>query len=439
MKPNDPNQEPVQPQKQAAWVTVEPNLLRYRPSGKYYARLRVRGKLIVRSLKTNRITVARLRLVDTEKAERQRAEHLASDAAANGKLTFGDALAIYCRRLEGDLSLKVRTKVYYRERIAALKKSWPVLEKTDVAKITKAACLDWSAEFATTGAKGGRPTSPTNFNNTVMILRQVLDLAVEAGARYDNPARFIKRARTRIKAPTLPSPQQFEQLLSLVKHKGVADLIRFLAYGGFRVYSEAGKITWSDVDLEKGLIRVRGDANEGTKNWEPRPVRMTPAMRELVQGLAASNPNRNPNDLVMKAKQCQASIDSACKKLGIPRFKQHDLRHLFSTRCVESGLSLPATAKLLGHKDGGTLLAKRYNHVSDDHLAAKIQQVTFGNEPPVAPQSNGSVTISAAEHAKLLAEVQALRSQIAATTTPPAPVPNKAASAEGDFRGSHAE
>jgi len=45
-------------------------LVRYLPSRKYFARLRVHGKLIRRCLKTNKISVAKLRLADLEKVER---------------------------------------------------------------------------------------------------------------------------------------------------------------------------------------------------------------------------------------------------------------------------------------------------------------------------------------------------------------------------------
>jgi hypothetical protein len=38
------------------------NLVRYVPSGIYFSRIRVWGKLIRRSLKTNSLTVAKLRL-----------------------------------------------------------------------------------------------------------------------------------------------------------------------------------------------------------------------------------------------------------------------------------------------------------------------------------------------------------------------------------------
>jgi hypothetical protein len=106
------------------------NLIRYKSSGVYFARFRVHGKLIWKSLKTDQVTVAKLRLADLEKAERQSAE--SQTGAANGKMTFSAALDIYKARLDGDVSLKPKSKVYYRERLNALNKSWPALGKMDV-------------------------------------------------------------------------------------------------------------------------------------------------------------------------------------------------------------------------------------------------------------------------------------------------------------------
>jgi hypothetical protein len=50
------------------------NLIRYVPSKTYYARIRVRGKLLRKSLEMDRISVAKLRWDDLEKTERQAGE-----------------------------------------------------------------------------------------------------------------------------------------------------------------------------------------------------------------------------------------------------------------------------------------------------------------------------------------------------------------------------
>ena len=98
--------------KESPWQRTQyANLIRYKPSKKYFARIRISGKLIRRSLKTSVLSVAKLRLGDLEKKERQLAEH--QTAAADGRMSFGDALAIYEQRLKGDASLKPRTREYH--------------------------------------------------------------------------------------------------------------------------------------------------------------------------------------------------------------------------------------------------------------------------------------------------------------------------------------
>ncbi len=332
-------------EQKAVWQkTPYANLVRYVPSGKYFARLRVKSKLIRRCLKTDRISVAKLRLADLEKVERQRME--VQGAIANGNMTFGDALAVFHNRLTNDHSLKPRSKTYREERIAALLKSWPGLGQTEVRKISKHDCLAWAATF-------GANASPSNFNNTVGSLRMVIDLAVEAGARYDNPARFIKKLRVRQKELQLPNRDQFLKMVESIEgvnrrfSQDCANLVRFLAYGGFRK-SEAANITWADCDFEKKEIIVRGDPETGTKNWTIRRVPMIPDMIKLLNGCGQNGQTSRLSQPVMRVRECQKAIDSACKKLGMARFTHHDLRHLFATLCIESGVDIPTVSPLAG-------------------------------------------------------------------------------------------
>ncbi|MBM3833219.1 MAG: site-specific integrase [Verrucomicrobia bacterium] len=350
------------------WQTTQySNLIRYRPSGKYYARVRIKGKLIVKSLKTTKISVAKLRLSDLEKSERQKAENRSADASTNdGRMTFGDALAIYRNRLNANLALKPRSKVYREERIAALLKTWPGLDKTDVRRITKGECFDWAAKF-------GEVSSPIAFNNTLGTLRHILDIACESGHRYDNPAQKVKRVRARPKKLQLPTQQQFKQLIESIEKVAFgpsyscADLVRFLAYGGFRK-GEAARITWADCDLKKGEIAVNGDPETGTKNWCVRRVPMIPEMRALLERLREDRSDEPLTQPVMRVRECQGAINNAVKKIEMARITHHDLRHLFATRCIESGVDIPTVARWLGHKDGGALAMKTYRHLRDERI-----------------------------------------------------------------------
>ena len=350
------------------------NLVRNAASKTYYGRLRVTGKLIWKSLKTDRMSVAKLRLGDFLKEEREKAS--AGKAVARGKMTFGDALQTYRERLNGDHSLKERSKTYREERIAALLKSWPGLSETDVGRISKSDCLAWAARFGETAA-------PSNFNNTVGTVRMIFDISIEAGARYDNPARHIKRKRITQKLLQLPTQEQFVKLVETIRNSDggwgerCADLVEFLAYSGCRK-GEAARVHGRDCDFEKSEITVLGDPATGTKNWEIRRVPMIPDMRQLLERLR--NKRGEPQFSkapVLRVHECQGAINTACKKLGIVRFTHHDLRHLFATRCIESGVDIPTVSRWLGHKDGGALAMKVYGHLRDQHSAQMAQRVTF--------------------------------------------------------------
>ncbi len=357
------------------------NLVRYVPSGIYFARARVGGKLIRRSLKTDVLSVAQLRLADLLKNERQVIESRAS--VSRGKMSFGDALAIYAARFEAKVELKPSAKLYRQKCIEALVKSWPGLVGMDVRKISERECLNWAARFA---AK----YSASVYNNTVGTLRHILDISIAEGARYGNPAAILKKARIRQKALPLPEHEQFLALVAEIENAGAwcsrdcADLVSFLAFGGFRK-GEAEMITWADCDFEKGEIIVRGDPETGTKNWSVRRVPMIPAMRKLLERIRAERPTDSPQSPVMRVQECQGAIDSACKKLGIARFTHHDLRHLFATRCIESGVDIPTVSRWLGHKDGGALAMRVYGHLRDQHSVEMAQKVSFSAARPSNP------------------------------------------------------
>jgi len=322
-----------------------------------------------------------LRLGDFHKEERQRASALA--AVARGKMSFGDALATYQQKLRNDPNIKPKTKEYYEFRIKALLESWPDLKGKDVSKISRSECESWSI----TNAKA---TSSSSHNHTVSILRHVFQIAIEAGARYDNPALAAKRVKEHTeKQIILPESSQFDKLVEEIRNSGSgfakpsADLVQFLAYGGFRK-TEANHITWADCDFTRGKIIVRGSPETGLKGrqvGESRVVPMIPEMRQLLEKIKGDQ-SPAPDSSVMRVFECKKSITTACRKLGIARFTHHDLRHLFATRCIESGVDIPTVSRWLGHKDGGALAMKVYGHLRDQHSTNMAQKVVFSETSP---------------------------------------------------------
>ena len=210
----------------------------------------------------------------------------------------------------------------------------------------------------------------------------MFDVAKDAGVIYSNPAEHLERVPVRAKQLTLPSGDQFLQLVDEVDHAGAwcsrdcADFVRGLAFTGCRK-GETGQITWRDVDFDAGEIVVRGDPETATKNWTVRRVPLIPDARLLFERMRAER-SREPLDTkVFRVGECQKALDRACKKIGADRITHHDLRHLFATRCIESGVDIPTVSRWLGHKDGGTLAMKTYGHLRREHSIAQAQKVSF--------------------------------------------------------------
>jgi integrase len=352
------------------------NLVRHK-SGRYYARAFAGGKEVWKSLKTSHFSVAQAKLAEFLKEHRERVSN--SNGEVSAKMTFGEAAAIHCRNLDDNLSIKPRTRDYWRECLAALQKSWPGLSETEIRKITQADCKKWASARA-------KKASPTRYNNTVSVLRHVLNVAVEAGVVYSNPAAVVKRAAVRGKEIALPTIEKFSALIAEMRagHSrdsiNCADFASGLAFTGCRV-GEAREIAWRDVDFDAGEIVVRGDTKTGTKNWELRRVPLIPDARALFERMRNEREGEPLDAKVFRVGECQKALDRACKKVGTDRITHHDLRHLFATRCIESGVDIPTVSRWLGHKDGGALAMKTYGHLRREHSIAQAQRVSFA---PVA-------------------------------------------------------
>jgi len=106
-------------------------------------------------------------------------------------------------------------------------------------------------------------------------------------------------------------------------------------------------------------------------------VPLIPDARTLFERMRRERSEEPLNAKVFLVRQCQKALDRACKKVGTDRITHHDLRHLFATRCIESGVDIPTVSRWLGHKDGGALAMKTYGHLRREHSIAQAQRVTF--------------------------------------------------------------
>jgi integrase len=348
-------------------------LLKNSDSGVYYARLYRDGKEIWKSLKTDVFSVAQARLAVEAKAVQQAVK--ANATVESGRATVETIAKAYMDGVRLDASLK-KSSVHYRQQcVSAIIKSWPELSTLAPKSVTESQCAEWSARFAS-------KYSGTRYNNAVDTLRAIFAKAIEHGLIYRNPAENISKRTPSRKHLELPGREEFASIVSSVRSTGAwcqtqcGDLIEFLAYSGCRI-DEARNVKWTDI--EPDAIWIRG-GETGTKNRDSRQLPIIGPMRILLDDLRA-NPRYVRDDsrkgYVLAIKECQKALDSACTDLEIKRITHHDLRHLFATRCIESGVDIPTVSRWLGHKDGGALAMRIYGHLRDEHSQAMAAKVSF--------------------------------------------------------------
>lgn len=354
--------------------TVVQNLFRYRPAGTYFARFKINGKRVWKSLETTVFSVAKQRLPETIRERRAKLE--SANAVVIGKMTIGDAVEVYLEKVHANVGLKPRSKEYRDELIDFIKRSWPALFGMDVRKVSERDCQDWLSRFQ-------KSYAPSVVNNSIGTLRAVFEEAVNSGARFGNPAANLSRMRIRPKRLELPSRAEFLRFVEEIRTAGAgqskdcANLVKFLAYSGVRV-GEAKFVTWADANFERHQLHVRGDPITATKNGETRFAPMIPELEQMLLGLRNERADEPLTATVMRVFECQNSMTHAAARIGMKRITHHDLRHLFATICIESGVDIPTVSRWLGHKDGGALCMKTYGHLRQDHSLAQAQRVSFG-------------------------------------------------------------
>lgn len=157
-------------------------------------------------------------------------------------------------------------------------------------------------------------------------------------------------------------------------------------YGGLRLGEVLG-ITWSNVDLENGLITIL-DA----KNNTSRVIFITEPTRQVLENL----PPASPDELLFKARTgapiqgLSATFSRVVKALGLndgiidrrEKLCFHSLRHTHASWAVMAGVPLYIVGKALGHKS--LIMTQRYSHLAPDS-----HRIVF---EAVAKNHNGSKT-----------------------------------------------
>lgn len=364
------------------------NLLRNRQSGNYYARVKVNGKQKWKSLKTEVFSVAKLRLADAEKTMRAQAAAAKGESApgSSSETTVERFIAAFRVRVNNNSKLAASSKARALDSVKTLIKTWPELPGRDVRRLTASDCNAWAVAALREGTgfiapkvkTKRRGMSPSSFNKCVDTLRAILEIAHEQGMVYQNPAKDVSKAPKRQKRLELPAASQFQAIVKQIAAAGsrwstdAADLVRLLAYSGARL-REATSLRWRHEDNTKGQLTIPGSKSATSY----RIVPLFPSLAALLSEIRQRRGPETKEAPIALVGSCMDALKSACREVGVKPMNHHDLRHLFATRCIESGVDIPTVSRWLGHSDGGALAMQTYGHLRQEHSLAQAAKVVF--------------------------------------------------------------
>lgn len=226
--------------------------------------------------------------------------------------------------------------------------------------------------------------TPQTVNRYMGFLRRVLNKAVRDGKLASNPVSRIKMFREPAGRTRFLSPEEEGRLCEKIGAP-YAGWVRLAILTGMR-QMEQFSLRWEHVDLERGVLTL-----PDTKAGGVQYVRLNEEAKMLLQRFIPGNksvwvfPSENPDTHADPRNFYRRVYLPKVKESGLEGVSWHSLRHTFASRLAMSGATEGTIATLLRHS--GTVLVRRYAHLSPSHLQDEIEKVSaFGK---VADQQTG--------------------------------------------------
>jgi site-specific recombinase XerD len=180
------------------------------------------------------------------------------------------------------------------------------------------------------------------------------------------PVLALARPPCQHRLPVVLSREEVRHLLDSVTGPVFRAYFTTVYACGLRL-SEAAHLQVSDVDGQRGLLRVRGKGNK--ERLVPLPASLLPRLREfwkthrtrpwLFPAPGSHNPSRP-----LSRKSIQKAFASARQRCALSKHPTvHTLRHSYATHLLEVGVNLRLIQANLGHRSPKTTAL--YTHLTE--------------------------------------------------------------------------
>jgi integrase len=219
------------------------------------------------------------------------------------------------------------------------------------------------------------------------VLRAALDTAVRDGLLRDNPAAKVRRPIAQRKEAAHLNAEEASRLLDAVRGDRLEAFFRLLLATGLR-RGEALALHWSDVDMDKHVLRVRWTLSRTSQDLElgePKTFksrRVVPLPRSTAVTLQAHRERQRAErraagdawpeqDLVfttaigtpLEPRNVLRRFEQIAREAGLPRVSLHTLRHTAASLLLAAGTHTKVVQEHLGHSSYA-ITADIYSHVT---------------------------------------------------------------------------
>jgi len=352
------------------------------PSGAWYARIRVDGKLVKKSFGRDR--AAAIEYVEKARTLRRTGEgHIPKTARGMPKTAkelsaSTGATGVLVSELCDDLLKHIQSKpnVYkdqknpphrigvirkeFGDRVAVTIRPFEISDWLDSLNRAPATVNRYKVTFSSI-YRYGKQRDKIQVNPAREVSQHKLNNAIIRFLKPDEE----KRIRTVLQSAVDACGPQNERRRKRLLHR-IYELD--IALGtGMRKGEQYG-LRWGDIDFDRRVITLRD-----TKNGSSRTVPMIQDVYQAFRALkalalerkdrATDRPNAAPEDVVFGIGDNKKWWEATLKEAKVKNFRWHDLRHTFCSRLAQAGVSLKVIQEAAGHKT--IAMSARYAHM--DH------------------------------------------------------------------------
>ncbi len=213
--------------------------------------------------------------------------------------------------------------------------------------------------------------SKTSWNKILMLIKAILNRAIEWDIIDYNPINKLKSIRTD-KSFHYFTKDELELLIDSAAEP-LKSAIILLSQTGMR-RGELFSLRWRDVNLKDKKITIKPYDGFSTKSGKLRSIPISDKLNEMLLKKKRASGDGYVCRPYPRENTLTDQFLLLCRKLGI-KGRLHDLRHTFASHLAMAGVPIPAIKELLGHSDITTTMI--YAHLSPEAHREAISRLPY--------------------------------------------------------------